>query len=535
MGTAERLTKCLSKLDHINDMLHLQQIQAQMIKTALDQTKSAVDRLVAFSAVSDHGDLNYACSILNHVLNPTLFLWNTIIRGFSRSREPEKTFIWYSNMVNGDFLADKFTFPFLLKACSRLFDLRKGQQVHCQIIKFGPSADAHIDSSLLHLYTSCGELKLAKIIFDELGHKSVVYWNSMISGCVKSGSRFREALQYFHEMRLAHENADKFSLVSVASACGNIGALVLGRWVHCIVYKHGYCGVVPLGNALVDMYGKFGIMEDAFKVFDEMSVRDVVSWSAMIDVCATHGCGLRALDVLAEMERAAIVPDDMTFTSLLCACSHGGLLQQGKMWFDRMTSEYGVESKIQHFGCMVDLLGKAGQLKEAYRLIKEMPMEPDAAIWRSLVGACLFHGNLGLAELAAGHLLRSLDPIDSGDLVMISNVYARLGRWDDVERLRRGAASPGETSILMPPIRRQVMDIREPRGCSLARRVRILAEAWEEMEMDILETISETRFMSLGYCYEGSEHEGQKQGFRFEMAMPDVDSSVLRISMMKMR
>nr|DAD30092.1 TPA_asm: hypothetical protein HUJ06_031560 [Nelumbo nucifera] len=471
MGIADRLRRCLPMLDCITNMLHLQQLHAHIIKTAMDTNPLALHKLLAFLSIADNGDLNYACLMLTHVENPTHFMWNTIIRGFSQSQEPEKALLWYSIMTNKGgvgVLPDKFTFPFLLKACSRLLDLRTGQQVHCQIVKLGLLLDLHVESSLLYFYTSCGELDLAKTIFYGLGYRSFVTWNSMISGCVRS-ERWREALRIFCQMRLDNQSPDQFSLVSVASACANIGAVFLGKWVHGLACRSGFCEVVPLGNALVDMYGKCGSFVDACKLFDEMAVRTIVSWSTMIDVCAMHGRGTHALYLLNEMKRVGIRPDDMTFTSILCACSHSGLLQEGKMWFDRMIRDYGVEPKVQHYGCMVELLGKAGQIEEAYSLISEMPIEPDAAVWRSLVGACLFHGDLKLAEIAAGRL-RLLDPDDAGDLVMLSNVFATSERWGDVERLRRGARkSFGYSFIEVNNVVHEFVtrDTSHPQACSI--------------------------------------------------------------------
>ncbi|KAF5206218.1 Pentatricopeptide repeat-containing protein [Thalictrum thalictroides] len=349
-------------------------------------------------------------------------------------------------MTNSGNLPDNFTFPFVLKACSRLFDLKMGFQFHSQVIRLGLFMDIYIGSSLVYLYTSCGEIGLARIVFEGIEIKNVVTWNVMISGCVRNGKFVKEALKYFQEMRVecAEDMFDEFSLVSVSSACANMGTLVLGKWVHGLVFKTGFCEVVPLGNALVDMYGKCGNLDDACKVFEQMCVRDIVSWSTMIDVLGMHGFGRRAIEVFIQMERAGIVPDDTAFTSLLCACSHAGLLHEGREWFKRLSCDYGFTPKIQHYGCMVDLLGKAGQLKEAYELITEMPVQPDAATWRSMFGACLYHGDFNLAKIAASKLML-FDLDDSGDTVILSNLYSKLRRWDDVERIRRGTMKyPGK-------------------------------------------------------------------------------------------
>ncbi|PIA39346.1 hypothetical protein AQUCO_02600060v1 [Aquilegia coerulea] len=429
-------------------MIHLHQLQAQMIKLSLDQNTQAMSKLVAFSAISNHGNINYACSILSYINNPTIYMWNLLIRGFSQSKEPHKAFIWYSKMTNSGILPDNFTFPFVLKACSRLFDLKMGFQFQSQIIKLGLFMDIYIGSSLVYLYTSCGEIDLARIVFEGIEIKNVVTWNVMISGCVRNGKFVKEALEYFQEMRAecVEDMFDEFTLVSVSSACANMGALVLGKWVHGLVCKSGFCEVVPLGNALVDMYGKCGNLDDACKLFDQMCVRDIVSWSTMIDVLAMHGFGRRAVEVFIEMERAGIVPDDTAFTSLLCACSHAGLLHEGREWFKRLSCDYGITPKIQHYGCMVDLLGKAGQLKEAYELISEMPIRPDAATWRSMFGACLYHGDFDLAKIAASQLLLFDLGDSAGDTVIMSNLYSKLRKWDDAERMRRGTMKyPGHS------------------------------------------------------------------------------------------
>ncbi|KAK9286696.1 hypothetical protein L1049_015099 [Liquidambar formosana] len=436
MRVTETLAKCLCMLDNMTTMLHLQHIHAHLVKTALNNDTLILNKLVSFSTISDQGDSDYASSIVKCVDNPTVFVYNMLIRGFSRSPEPEKALFWYTSLTRRGLSPDRFTLPFLLKACSKLLDVRYGQQVHCHIVKMGHLIDAHVYASLLYLYTSCGNLRCALKVFEAIPGRNVVAWNVMVSGFARNG-KFGEALGFFHQMRLACEDFDEFSLVSVTSACANVGAICFGKWVHGLVWRSGFCEVVALANSLVDMYGKCGNLDDAYRMFNEMGVKNVVSWSTMIDVFGMHGCGKCALDLLNEMQRAGVKPDAMTFTSILCACSHAGLLDEGKKWFSRMIRDYGFAPLIQHYGCLVDLLGKAGRLYEAYTVVRKMPIKPDVAIWRSLVGACLFHDNLDVAELAANHL-RRLNPDDRGDRVLLSNVYARLGRWEDVERLRRG-------------------------------------------------------------------------------------------------
>ncbi|KAK9156488.1 hypothetical protein Scep_003062 [Stephania cephalantha] len=393
---------------------------------------------------NDNGDLiSYSCSVVSHVAqhNPSgsisTLMWNALIRGFSQSRQPHKAFSCYSRMMNSGGSPDNFTYPTLLKACSRLLDLRKGQQVHSHIIQRGLGSSVYIDSTLLFLYTSCGELGMGNIIFEGIPSPNLVTWNAMISGCVRSGRFLHVALHTFNRMRSVGEDnlLDNFSLASVASACATMGALVLAKCLHGLVHKTGFFhGVLPLANSMLDMYGKCGSADDARKLFDQMTRRNVVSWSTLIDVYATHGHGTLAIATFVEMESNGVAPDDMTFTSLLCACNHSGLFQEGQMWFHKMRFNYGVTPTIQHYGCMVDLLGKAGRLEEAYKLIKGMPLDADAAIWNSLAAATLYHNDLNMARKLI-QPLQALSPEDP--LVTLSNVYARLGRWDSVETLRR--------------------------------------------------------------------------------------------------
>lgn len=428
-------------------MIQLQQIQSLLIKTSLDQHPLALSKLLSFSVISDKGDCNYASSILTHARNPTNFMYNMVIRGFSQSQQPQAALLWFTQMASrGQILPDNFTFTFLLKACTRLFDLRNGQQFHSQITKAGHEFDSHVVTSLMVFYISSGYLSCALILFERSSHRSVAAWNVMISGFSTNG-KFRDALVCIHKMRLEGKSLDEFTLVSVASACANVGVLFMGKCVHGIVSKSGFSEIVPLANALIGMYGKCGSLHDASKVFYEIDMKNIVSYSTMIDVYGLHGYGKNAVEVFNDMLRASIEPDKMAFTSILCACSHSGMLGEGKKWFKRMTDDYGLEPTIQHYGCLVDLLAKAGKLKEAYGVVRDMPINPDAAIWRSLIGACLLLNELDLAEVVADHF-RKLDVGDAGDVVLLSNVYATLGRWEDVERSRRGVQKDPSLSFI---------------------------------------------------------------------------------------
>ncbi|CAN6443103.1 unnamed protein product [Victoria cruziana] len=365
------------------------------------------------------------------------FIWNSIIRRFSQAKNPQRALYFYNRMRRKGRLPDSFTYPFALKASADLFDSRKGQEIHCLALKTGHVAAFFLQTNLALLYSSCGLMEAAHQIFEEMPKSDAVAWNVMIAGCLRSGY-FVDAVNLYGRMKSEGCRADGYTLASTASACANIGAIGFGKYVHGYAGKLGLAAVVPLLNALIDMYGKCGCPVDARALFDEVSERTLVSWSTIMNVYAIHGRASDVFDAFSGMKEQGLAPDEIAFTGVLCACSHAGLLEEGKRWFRDMIEIYGLSPTIQHYGCMVDLLGRAGRLKEAHELIQKMPVKPDAAIWRALAGACLVSGRLHLAEDAAKHLVGLNTMPDGGDLVLLSNVYARLGRWEDVAWARKG-------------------------------------------------------------------------------------------------
>ncbi|XP_020270458.1 pentatricopeptide repeat-containing protein At4g21065 [Asparagus officinalis] len=274
--------------------------------------------------------------------------------------------------------------------------------------------------------------------------RNVVTWNSVING-FSLNSRPNEALTLFRRM-VAEEDAepDGFTMVSLFCACAELGALALGRRAHVYSFKRGLCaGNAHVGNAMIDLYAKCGSVWDAKKVFDEMGdTKNVVSWTSLIVGLAVNGFGGEALELFGAMERERLRPTEITLVGVLYACSHCGLVDKGFCYFDRIKEEYGILPKIEHYGCMVDLLGRAGCVEEAHDYVKRMPMEPNAVIWRTLLGACSMHKKLSLGETAWSKL-KELDPGHSGDYVLLSNLYASVGRWRDVQKLRRNMFNGG--------------------------------------------------------------------------------------------
>lgn len=256
----------------------------------------------------------------------------------------------------------------------------------------------------------------------------------MVSGCVGCG-KSKEALEAFARMQGEGFEPEDRTLVSVLAACAHLGALEQGKWVHGYLRGKGRRVTVFLGTALVDMYAKCGEVELGLRVFREMPERNLLVWTTAIKGLAMHGRGAEALRMFGEMERCGFVPDDIAFIGALCACTHAGLVDQGRQLFDSMSRGYGIEPKVEHYGCMVDLLARNGLLDEARDLIDSMPMEADALIWGALMAGCRFHKNVELAEHVVKHLIR-LEPDCSGVYVLLANIYAVTGRHDDARSVR---------------------------------------------------------------------------------------------------
>ncbi|TMW84790.1 hypothetical protein EJD97_024387 [Solanum chilense] len=329
-----------------------------------------------------------------------------------------------------------------LTACARIELLDVGKKIHGLIVVYGVVMDVFVGSSLVDMYTKCGCLEDAKTVFDQLLDKNIVCWTSMIAGYLKC-DMCKEAIELFREMLIAGVMAEPATIACVVSACGHSGALDLGRWVHNYTERSGIEMNLIVKNSLIDMYSKCGLVDKALEVFHSLTNKDVYSWSMMISGLAMNARSKEALQLFSLMEGSSEVsPNEVTFLGILSACSHGGFVDEGFYFFEKMTRRYKIFPGIEHHGCLVDLLGRANLLVEAMDLIGSMSKKPDAVIWRSLLFACSRHGNVELAEVAAKKI-NELEPEKCGAHVLLSNVYASASRWKDVKMVRRNMGADG--------------------------------------------------------------------------------------------
>ncbi|XP_031271192.1 pentatricopeptide repeat-containing protein At2g29760, chloroplastic [Pistacia vera] len=574
-----------SLISQCSTIKQLKQIHAHMLRIGLFFDPYSASKLFKASSLSSFSSLEYARKVFDHIPQPNLYTFNTLIRVYSSSSEPiQSVKIFLEMLYESPYYPSKFTYPFLIKAAAGLSRLHVGQVFHGMVIKSSLADDIFILNSLIHFYTSCGDLDMAYRVFVMIDKKDVVSWNSIISGFVQGG-RFEMALELFREMEVANVKPNDVTMVGLLSACAKKKDLELGSWVCSYIEKNEIKMDLTMSNAMLDMYVKCGSLEDAKRLFDKIEEKDIISWTTMIDgyaklgeydaarcvldavpkqeiaiwnalisayeqngkpkealavfrelqlsknvnpdevtfvstlsACAQlgamdvgeqihaniknqgvkfncylttslidmyskcgnlekalevfysvkrrdvfvwsamiaglamYGKGKAAIDLFFRMQEAKVKPNAVTFTNVLCACSHTGLVEEGRMFFNQMEPVYGVVPGFKHYACMVDILGRAGLLEEAAELIEKMPITPSASVWGALLGACKIHNNVELAEQACSRLLE-LEPENHGALVLLSNIYAKTGKWDNVSELRKRMRvsglkkEPGSSSI----------------------------------------------------------------------------------------
>lgn len=320
-------------------------------------------------------------------------------------------------------------------ACARALALSEATQIHSQVVRFGLIADVLLQTTLLDVYAKVGDLKCAQQVFDEMSSKDIASWNALIAGLAQ-GSRPTEAISLYD--RMIEESGMKPNEVTVLgalSACCQLGALKKGEKIHEYIMDEKLDMNVIVCNAVIDMFAKCGYVDKAYWVFENMKCgKHLITWNSMIMAFAMDGDADKALWLFEQMGKAGVKPDAVSYLGALCACNHAGFVEDGLRLFISM-KDCGFAPNVKHYGSVVDLLGRAGRLKEAYDIINSMPMFPDVVLWQSLLGACKTYGNVEMAELASRKLVE-MGSNSCGDFVLLSNVYASYKRWDDVGRVR---------------------------------------------------------------------------------------------------
>ncbi|KFK44541.1 hypothetical protein AALP_AA1G270100 [Arabis alpina] len=396
--------------------------------------------------------------------NMKLVAYNAMISGYVHHGLYQEALEMVRRMVSSGIELDEFTYPSVLRACATAGLLQLGKQVHAYVLR-REDFSFHLDNSLVSLYYKCGKFDEARAIFDKMPAKDLVSWNALLSGYVSSG-HIGEAKLLFNEMKekniltwmimisalaengFGEEGLKLFSCMrkegfepcdyafsGAIKSCAVLGAYCNGQQFHAQLVKIGFDSSVSAGNALITMYAKCGVVDEARQVFLTMPCLDSVSWNALIAALGQHGHGAEAVDVYEEMLKEGIRPDRITLLTVLTACSHAGLVEQGRKYFDSMEAVYGIPPGADHYARLIDLLCRSGRFSEAENVIKSLPFEPTAQIWEALLSGCRVYGNMELGIIAAEKLF-DLIPEHDGTYMLLSNMYSATGQWDEAARVR---------------------------------------------------------------------------------------------------
>ncbi|XP_022727121.1 putative pentatricopeptide repeat-containing protein At5g13230, mitochondrial isoform X2 [Durio zibethinus] len=387
------------------------------------------------------GNIVNAQLVFEEIPKKDVIPWSFMISRFAQSGRSEEAINLFCRMRQALVVPNQFTFASALQACATMGDLDLGKQMHGLVLKVGLDVDVFVSNALMDVYAKCGRIEDSMELFGKSLNMNNVSWNTMIVGYIHCGDS-ENALGLFLEMLENQVLATEVTYSSVLCASASLAALDLGTQIHSLTVKTNYAENTVVHNALIDMYAKCGRIRDARLVFDMMNERDEVSWNAMISGYSMHGLGMEALKIFQMMQDEGFKPNTLTFVGVLSACSNSGLLDQGQAYFTSMFQDYGIEPCIEHYSCMVWLLGRSGYLYKALKLIEEIPFEPSVMVWRALLGACVIHNNVELGRLSAQHIL-DMEPQDDATHVLLSNMYATARRWENVTAIRQSMKKKG--------------------------------------------------------------------------------------------
>ncbi|XP_050366735.1 pentatricopeptide repeat-containing protein At1g06143 [Argentina anserina] len=494
---ADNPPSILDRIKQCRTVTELEQICASMIKTNTIQDSFYTNQLI--TASSSLSRLNHASLAFSHIHNPNVFVYNAMIKASVHCGQPVQGLLCFINMLRNRVFPTSYTFSSLIKACAAVSAMGFGEGVHGSVWKCGLDSHVFVQTALIDLYSKLGRVKEARKVFDEMPERDGFAWTSMVSAharvgdmssaralfdemierclsnsatwntmidgyarvgdieraellfsqmpsrdliswtamidCYSQNKKFGDALVVFNEMRMNGVSPDAVTMSAVVSACAHLGVLDLGKEIHYYVVQNGFDLDVYIGSALIDMYAKCGALDRALVVFYNLWDKNLFCWNSVIEGLAAHGDAEKALAMFSKMESEKIKPNGITFVSVLSACTHAGLVEEGRRRFLSMTRDYSISPGVEHYGCMVDLLSRAGLLRDALELIQSMKLKPNSVIWGALLGGCKLYRNLEIAKVSAKELM-VLEPDNSGHYNLIVNIFAEVNRWGEVADVR---------------------------------------------------------------------------------------------------
>lgn len=390
---------------------------------------------IMIKAFLEMGNFEGAKKLFDEMPKRNVATWNAMVTGLTQFEMNQESLLLFSSMTELGFMPDEYSLGSVLKGCAHLRALFAGQQVHAYVMKCGFEYNMVVGCSLAHMYMKAGRLNDGERVIKLMPNCNVVAWNTLMAGKAQNGF-FEGVLEQYCMMRMTGFRPDRITFVIVISSCSELAMLGQGKQIHAEAIKAGASFVVDIVSSLVSMYSRCGSLQGSIKAFSECRGRDIVLWSSMIAAYGFHGQGEEAIKLFNKMEQENLPGNEVTFLSLLYACSHCGLKDKGLEFFDLMVEKYELKPRLEHYTCVVDLLGRSGCLEEAEAMIRSMPTRADAIIWKTLLSACKIHKNAEMARIVAEEVLR-IDPQDSASYILLANVHASAQRWQDVSEVRK--------------------------------------------------------------------------------------------------
>lgn len=414
-------------------------IHTQAMKVGFDSSSFVANTLATM--YNKCGKLHYGFRLFERMKTRDVVSWTTIIATFVQMGQEEDAIQAFIRMKKSDVDPNEFTFAAVIAGCGGLTKIEWGEQLHSHTMRIGHINSFSVANALMTMYSKCGSLTSASMVFHGMTRRDVISWSTIIAGYSQEGHG-EEAFELFSWMRREGQKPNEFTLASLLSVCGNMATLEQGKQVHAHVLSIGLEHDIMINSALINMYSKCGSIEEALLIFDTAGNEDSVSWTAMINGYAEHGYSREAINLFEKMSRVGVRPDYVTLIGVLSACSHAGHADLGFHYFNSMSKDYQINPGKEHYGCMIDLLCRAGRLSDAERMIESMPFEQDDVVWSTLLRACRVHGDIECGKRTAQRILE-LHPNCAGTHITLSNIYAAKGRWSDVSDMRKLMKSKG--------------------------------------------------------------------------------------------
>ncbi|KAK2970153.1 hypothetical protein RJ640_019621 [Escallonia rubra] len=463
-------------------------VHCLVIKYGLERDPFAVPAVI--NLYTELGCLEDAHKVFDDMPERNLVVWSAMLKGYLKFSEEYKVFEFFSRMTSSGFELNPFTLETLIRACGNVLACREGKACHgfCMKSNFIDSSMCLL-TSLVDMYLKCGLFDIAVKLFEEISDKDLVLWSALVGGCTKNG-RALEAIRLFRRMLEESVVPNSVTLASVILACSQIGSLLQGKSVHAFMFRNAIEPDVVNYTSFLDMYAKCGCIVTANSLFNQIPEKNVYCWTSMINAFGMHGLSSEAISLFDQMISENVLPNSVTFVSLLSACSHSGKVEEGWKCFRSMREVYGIAPVQEHYACMVDLLGRAGKIDEALALMSCMPMDPGASAWGALLSSCRAHKNTQLAEKIAKKLLY-LEPDKSAVYVLLSNIFADVGKWDTAKQMRLEVCEKG---------------LRKSAGCAsieVDKKLYVFnlkdSLAYRELELEGVWASIHEQMMELGY------------------------------------